>query len=85
MASVMLTTRIDKKTKVRAANVLKAMGLNISEAVNIFLRQVVYTGSIPFELKVPSRTAMETMKKIDAEIGLREVSSTEELFRELKK
>lgn len=45
-----INVRVDAKTKEEAEVILKDMGLNMSVAVNLFLRQVVLTGRIPFEL-----------------------------------
>lgn len=53
------TIRIDEDVKQEARPILEALGLNISSAINIFLRAVIRCGGIPFDLRVrnegPSR------------------------------
>ena len=45
--------RIEESTKKQAVKLLEGLGLNLSEAVNIFLRQVILQNGIPFEVKYP--------------------------------
>jgi DNA-damage-inducible protein J len=46
--------RIDEDLKERVTAVLSACGLTISEAMRLFLLQVVETQGLPFEVRVPS-------------------------------
>jgi DNA-damage-inducible protein J len=50
--TILLSIRIDKKTKVQAQRIFKKLGLNLSSAVKLFLNQVIITESIPFESKI---------------------------------
>jgi addiction module RelB/DinJ family antitoxin len=43
--------RIDGETKHRASFVLKRIGIDLTTAITLFLRQIVETRSIPFNLK----------------------------------
>lgn len=47
-----LSIRTDKDIKMKAEYIFENLGLNMSTAVNIFLRQVIREGGIPFELKI---------------------------------
>lgn len=53
MATSLLQVRVNEETKKRAAEILEGLGMNLSEAVNIFLTQVVLQRGIPFEIKYP--------------------------------
>ena len=44
---------LDEDTKTKAEDILKNFNLRISDAINIFLRQVVLEEGIPFEVKLP--------------------------------
>ena len=46
-----LQIRIDSKTKIAAQKTLSDLGLDISSATKIFLKQVISTKSIPFEIR----------------------------------
>jgi len=44
---------IEENTKRQAVEILEGLGLNLSDAVNVFLRQVILQNGIPFEIKYP--------------------------------
>ena len=50
MATVNMSVRMDTELKKQAEALLSEMGLNMTTAMNLFLRQVVRQGRIPFEI-----------------------------------
>ena len=50
MAMSTVTVRVDEQTKQLATLVLADIGLDVSTAVRIFLRQIVNRGRMPIEL-----------------------------------
>jgi DNA-damage-inducible protein J len=50
MATSNINIRTDSELKAKAQTVLSDLGLDMSTAINIYLNQVVYTQSIPFEI-----------------------------------
>lgn len=42
---------IEECTKKQAVELLEGLGLNLSDAVNMFLKQVILQNGIPFEVK----------------------------------
>ena len=50
MSMTTVTVRVDKQTKDNAALVLADIGLDVSTAVRMFLRQLVIRGQMPIEL-----------------------------------
>lgn len=48
-----LNLRVDPEVKQSAESVLSQLGLSMSTAVDMFLRQVALTGSIPFRVALP--------------------------------
>ncbi len=52
MASTNLNVRTDSDVKEAAERIFEALGLNMTTAVNIFLRQTIRENGIPFELKL---------------------------------
>lgn len=49
----MIQARVNSETKKQAEEILDELGLSVTEAVKIFLKQVVLRGAIPFEIKIP--------------------------------
>ena len=52
MNKVSTNIRIDMQTKEEATAILENLGFPISDAVNIFLRQVVLNKGLPFEISL---------------------------------
>ena len=80
MPSATLNVRIPNAEKMKAEAILSAIGLNASEAVRMFYRQIIYTGGLPFDLKLPPET-IQAMR--DAEEGRTEPLTMEELQAQL--
>ncbi|RKY07767.1 MAG: type II toxin-antitoxin system antitoxin, RelB/DinJ family [Planctomycetota bacterium] len=79
-----INARIDPATKAQALNILHSLGLNTTQAISLFFKQIIYTNGIPFELKLPNETTVETFRKTDSAQDLHRVSSVTELAKELK-
>lgn len=58
-----LHIRVEPKIKVEAENTLNYLGISITEAINMFLHQVILTDGIPFEIKKP-KFNKETLEAI---------------------
>ena len=56
--------RIDRDTKKEAAELFKELGTDMSTAVNMFLRQCVNTGGIPFRIR-KSRYSLEVEEAME--------------------
>lgn len=58
MATTNLNIRIDKNIKYQAEEIFNELGLNMTTAINLFLRTTIREHGIPFELKldVPNET-----------------------------
>ena len=65
-----INVNVDKKVKEQARETLEYLGTNFTNVINMLLRQIILTESIPFEIKIPKLNA-ETIKAIeDAEKGI---------------
>ncbi len=63
MATINL--RVDDNVKKQANEVFESLGLDMSTAINIFLRKAISYGGIPFELRQPNAETLEAMKTTD--------------------
>jgi DNA-damage-inducible protein J len=50
--------RIEPELKAGAEAVLNRLGLSTTEAITVFLNQVILTGGLPFEVKLPPQDEM---------------------------
>jgi len=65
MESANLNIRTDKEIKMQAEKIFEALGLNMTTAVNIFLRQAIREKGIPFEVKlnVPNESTVAAIQE----------------------
>ncbi|GAB6081919.1 hypothetical protein JCM30471_08330 [Desulfuromonas carbonis] len=59
MKETTIRSRIDPETKQEAQILLKRFGLSMSDAIRLFLHQVVLERGLPFEVKLPENEAAE--------------------------
>lgn len=59
-----INVNVDEKVKEQAKETLECLGTNFTNVINMLLRQIILTGSIPFEIKIPKLNA-ETIKTIE--------------------
>lgn len=60
-----INVQIDPIDKEDATRILKALGINMTSYVNMAIKQLIYYGGIPFEVKAPrpSKELIEALKE----------------------
>jgi addiction module RelB/DinJ family antitoxin len=75
-----LNLRIDPEVKQSAESVLSQLGLSMSTAVDLFLRQVALTGGVPFRIALPEApVSVDSTLMTDAELRDKIVSGLGEI------
>lgn len=82
-----LHMRIDDELKANVDSLFNQLGMSTTEAVNIFFRQALLHGGLPFEVKLPryneiTLKAMEEAKAIA--LSGEAFDSVEEMYKELE-
>ena len=80
--------RIDKNLKKQATELFSQLGMDMSSAMNIFLRQCVMRGGIPFDVVVPQYKpevieSMEEAKRISKDPNTKRYSSFSDTMEDL--
>lgn len=81
-----VTARIEPKLKARASRVLATVGVSTTDAITMFLRQVVLRNGLPFEVRVPNsetRSAIEELENAAKRSKLKRYAAAEEMFRDI--
>lgn len=82
-----LNIRIDTELKKQAEQLFSELGMNMTTAINVFVRQAVRQGGIPFaiNLEVPNNETLAAMKKANELImsGESRFSNPKEMFKDL--
>ena len=89
MATSPTQIRIDSKVKAEANELFSELGIDMSSAVNIFLRQCILHGGLPFKVEVPkfnaeTLAAMQEARDImSGKIQATSYNTTDELLKAL--
>jgi addiction module RelB/DinJ family antitoxin len=81
----MLQVRTDAGDKEKAAAILDSLGTNLSAVVNMLLKQIILTQSIPFEVKLDhsAYTPEQVVKETEATLAMEGLKLSEEEIRML--
>ena len=83
-----INVNVDEKVKEQAKETLEYLGTNFTNVINMLLRQIILTESIPFEIKIPKLNSetIKAMKDAEKGIGLsKEYTDLDEMWNDLEK
>jgi DNA-damage-inducible protein J len=60
-----VSAKIDMATKNRASDVLEAMGLSISDAIQMLMFRIADERKLPFTVKVPNATTKKAITELE--------------------
>ena len=78
--SATIHARIESKTKKKAEEVLKKLGMSPTEAIRLYYNQICLRGGIPFPVLIPNEKTKETLKKSSRGEDVQSFGSLEEMF-----
>ena len=63
--------RTDEATKAQSVEIFQQLGITMSDAINMFLRQSILHGGLPFELKIPryNRVTLDAITDMEQSKG----------------
>ena len=86
MATTNLNVRIDTELKKQSEKIFNELGLNMSTALTVFLRQTVRSNGIPFEMRlnIPNDETLAAIEDVSLNRNMsRPFSSVKELLKDL--
>lgn len=75
--------RIKPELKDRAEQVFRKLGINATQAIVMFYKQVELRDGLPFDVVIPNKITLRTLEDTDAGRNLVICKSEEEMFRQL--
>lgn len=89
MATTNITMRIDENLKEQAEELFADLGLNMTSAFTIFVKQAIREQQIPFKIsrEIPNKETLEAIEEVrqmkkDPSIG-KSYTNVDEMMREL--
>lgn len=81
--TAMIRARTSEETKTKAEEILKETGLNPSEAINIFYKQIILNKGLPFPVRIPNEITQKTFKKTDSGKELKEYKTLNDFIGDM--
>ena len=82
-----INIRVNDEVKKEAETIFKSLGLNMSVAMNLFLKKCIHENGIPFDLKIPNKETIEAMEEtnkiLNGDIERKSYKNVDELFEDL--
>jgi DNA-damage-inducible protein J len=78
-----IQARIEPKLKAEAESILDDLGLDVSDAIRVFYRQVVLRKGLPFDVAIPNKATRRAMRDVQAKRGLTRYKDTAEMREKL--
>jgi len=81
--TAMIRARTEPELKEEVSAIFKTLGLNETQAINLFYHHVMMSRGLPFEVRIPNKTTERTFKKTDAGKDLVECKDADDMFKKL--
>ncbi|WP_335968949.1 type II toxin-antitoxin system RelB/DinJ family antitoxin [Fusobacterium polymorphum] len=82
-----INIHVNDEVKKEAESIFKSLGLNMSVAMNLFLKKCINEKGIPFDLKIPNKETIEAMEEtnkiLNGDIERKSYKNVDELFEDL--
>jgi DNA-damage-inducible protein J len=84
MKTDIINARIEPGLKHSAERIFKSLGMTTTDAISIFLSQVVLNKGLPFPVRVPNAVTRKAVKEAKRGVGKR-YSSVQDMVDDLSK
>ena len=81
--SAMVRARLEPDLKDHAETVFHRLGLNATQAITMFYKQVELRDGLPFDVVIPSATTKRTMEATDSGRDLMVCKDADDMFDKL--
>lgn len=81
--TAVISARIDPGLKQNVEQILDDLGLNMTQAITLFFKQVELQQGLPFEVRIPNEITRAALEDARARHGLTAFQSAQELFDDL--
>ena len=81
--TAIIQARTTPDLKAEVERILKKLGMNTTDAINLYFNLIRLRNGLPFEVKIPNETTIETFKKTDKGKELVKCKDADDMFRKL--
>ena len=84
MKTKMINARVEPALKAAAEKIFHTLGMNTTDAISIFLSQVVLNKGLPFDVRIPNKATRRAIKEVEQGKGKR-YKTSQELMDDLQR
>ena len=81
--SEVVKARVEPDVKQEAEAVFRELGLNTTQAITLFFKQVGLCKGMPFDVRIPNEETIQALAESSAGIDLKEFDSLEDMLTDL--
>ena len=78
--TAIIHARIEPRTKKKAEDILKRLGISPTEAIRLYYRQICLRDGIPFPILIPNDLTKSTLDKSEKGEGVQHFDSLDDMF-----
>ena len=78
-----ISVRTTVETKRKAEKIFKKLGLNTTDAINIFYKMVILNQGMPFDVNIPNADTLKALRDIEEDRDLVRCKDADEMFEKL--
>ncbi|MDD3287858.1 MAG: type II toxin-antitoxin system RelB/DinJ family antitoxin [Alphaproteobacteria bacterium] len=71
MKTEVVNARIEPALKASAEKIFRSLGMKTTDAISIFLSQVVLNKGLPFDVRIPNKATLKAIKEVKTGKGKR--------------
>jgi len=83
MKSATIRARIEPELKTNVENILVSLGLNTSDAITLFYKQIELRQGLPFKVELPNKETIKVLDESDRGENLIQCEDAQDMFNKL--
>ncbi len=84
MKTAVITTRIEPEVKQEAEAILAQLGLTMSQAMTLYIKQLILRRGLPFSVDIPNQETVEAVQESLEPENLPGFDNLDDLFEDLE-
>ncbi|WP_422135541.1 type II toxin-antitoxin system RelB/DinJ family antitoxin [Endozoicomonas sp. ALD040] len=81
--SAMIRARIEPDVKEHAEAIFRKLGLNATDAITLFYKQVGLCNGLPFDVRIPNEETLKAFDDTEKGVGLTHYENAQEMYDDL--
>ncbi|MET4692867.1 type II toxin-antitoxin system RelB/DinJ family antitoxin [Endozoicomonas lisbonensis] len=81
--SAVVRARVEPELKEQAEAIFRKLGLNTTQAITMFYKQVEMCNGLPFEVRIPNKETLKAFEDTEKGVGLTHYENAQDMYDDL--